>query len=137
MANYKEPWNKGKGMSLEERKRRKAEYYYKNKEKCLQRIKERYAIPEVRKKRLEYSRWQLIKYKYGLTKEQWMAMYEKQNSCCGLCDKPKTIQQLRVDHDHATGLVRKLVCAYCNIVMGVIDNEILLKQALRYKSEFK
>lgn len=65
-------------------------------------------------------RWKLILKKYGLTKDQWMKIYNDQEGRCYLCQR--TDEQIRkgrmkylcVDHDHATGRNRGLICGFCN-----------------------
>jgi Recombination endonuclease VII len=43
------------------------------------------------------------------------ALYRLQNGRCAVC--PST-ENLHVDHDHATGLVRGLLCRSCNVREG-------------------
>ena len=46
-----------------------------------------------------------LKYRYGITEEQYDQMLEKQNHTCAICnEKPKG--NLAVDHCHTTGKVR-------------------------------
>lgn len=65
---------------------------------------------------------------YGLTKTQYTAMVAQQQGRCWLCQKPETavskfgqIKSLHVDHDHATGEVRGLLCQQCNQILGVLE----------------
>lgn len=57
-----------------------------------------------------------LKRKYGITPEQYEEMLYWQQGRCYICDrKPRARDpRLAVDHDHATGLVRGLLCASCN-----------------------
>jgi hypothetical protein len=50
----------------------------------------------------------------GVSDEDYAAMLEAQGGGCAICGaKPKT-RRLHVDHDHATGKVRGLLCHRCN-----------------------
>jgi Recombination endonuclease VII len=50
----------------------------------------------------------------GITDVEYGAMLRVQGGGCAICGaKPKT-RRLHVDHDHATGQVRGLLCHRCN-----------------------
>lgn len=51
---------------------------------------------------------------YGITEAQYDAILKYQGGVCGVCDKPPGNRRLEVDHDHTTGLIRGLLCWYCN-----------------------
>jgi hypothetical protein len=65
---------------------------------------------------------------YRLTEERYAELLEAQQGVCALCHKPETVvkhgkvQSLSVDHDHATGDVRGLLCSRCNTAIAVLDN---------------
>lgn len=67
--------------------------------------------------RASHARW--ILKTYGLTIEQYEALYEAQGGVCYICRRAtgKT-RRLAVDHDHATGYVRGLLCKPCNSVLA-------------------
>jgi hypothetical protein len=56
-----------------------------------------------------------LRHKYGLSIEDYEAMYERQGGKCALCGHP---DRLCVDHDHQTGRVRGLLCYLCNTALG-------------------
>lgn len=53
---------------------------------------------------------------------------------CGLCERPFSERRRRyVDHDHATGQVRGIVCSGCNHLVGVIEtNRAILQNVESY-----
>lgn len=80
-----------------------------------------------------------LKYKYNLTQEQYDQMLEKQHGVCKICKQPETTVArgkqltLAVDHCHATGAVRGLLCVGCNTGLGHFkDDPSLLTAAIDY-----
>lgn len=76
---------------------------------------------------------------YGITPEQFDQMLAEQKGRCFLCNdddpnhKWKAIKRFLVDHDHATGRVRRLLCCRCNSGIGMFrDNPVLIERALLY-----
>ena len=61
---------------------------------------------------------------YGLTKEIYETMLDRQKHVCAICKKPNwNKRRPAVDHDHVTGKVRGLLCLTCNHALGSIrDN---------------
>ena len=72
-----------------------------------------------------------LKKKYGLTVDQFNEIVASQNGTCPICGKkPK---KFHVDHDHATGAVRGLLCLKCNSGMGVLGDDVaILVKAIKY-----
>jgi len=86
-----------------------------------------------RERHTKYQLRNLLKREYGLTVEQYEAMLKEQHGLCAICKKPPTKRRLDVDHDHADGHVRQLLCERCNKGMGCFeDSPQLLEAALRY-----
>lgn len=59
-------------------------------------------------------------YRYGLTLEDYWNMLFKQDGKCYICkrDQEEIGQNLRVDHNHITDKIRKLLCGSCNNRLG-------------------
>ncbi len=74
--------------------------------------------------------------KYGITNDEYDRLVADQNGCCAICGRvPEVIRAntrtgrtwtaLQVDHDHATGVVRGLLCIACNTTIGRIEGASL------------
>lgn len=80
-----------------------------------------------------------LKKNYGLSRDEYMAMSEKQDHKCAICGRPegakirgKTLA-LAVDHCHVKGHIRGLLCADCNRGLGMFkDDAELLQKAIKY-----
>lgn len=88
---------------------------------------------------VEYERMLLkshLKRHYKLSLEQYDSMLEEQGGTCAICKSAETTKNrkyLSVDHDHATGEVRGLLCHKCNVLLGYArDNLLILNAALEY-----
>lgn len=57
---------------------------------------------------------------FGITLADYNSMFANQNGLCKGClrHQSQLKQRLCVDHDHATGRVRGLLCGDCNRVLG-------------------
>lgn len=60
---------------------------------------------------------------YGITLEKFNRMMVAQGGVCAVCGATPTklkgrVRNLVVDHDHATGIVRGLLCVSCNAHLG-------------------
>jgi hypothetical protein len=74
-------------------------------------------------------------YLYGLTPEAYAALLETQDARCAICrtDTPGGKGGWHVDHNHATGLVRGLLCTNCNQGLGQFaDDPDRLRAAADY-----
>ena len=77
-------------------------YYKRNKEQVKLRARERW-----------------LRTQYGLTLEQYEEMLLAQRGVCAICSKTRVGGRLlHIDHDHATGVVRGLLCSSCNGRLG-------------------
>lgn len=73
---------------------------------------------------------------YGLTTADYQHLLSQQDGVCAICAREcPTGRNLAVDHDHATGHVRGLLCVRCNAGMGMLrDDPALLQGAITYLS---
>lgn len=72
----------------------------------------------------------VLKSLYGLTLEQYQQMKIEQGGKCKICKRiPK---KLMVDHNHATGEVRGLLCHGCNRGIAIMDNAEYYASAKQY-----
>lgn len=70
--------------------------------------------------------------KYGLTLADYNDMLARQRGRCAICQKPFHSKP-GVDHDHATGRVRGLLCSFCNTGIGLFhDDPDILRAAITY-----
>lgn len=64
---------------------------------------------------------------YGLTPEAFDALWKAQDGRCAICREPPTgcgVKGLHIDHDHATGKVRGLLCVPCNLRVGAHEDRL-------------
>jgi hypothetical protein len=114
-------------------------YRANNKEKLSQaQVKWRNKNPD---KVRQYQRATNLKKNFGLSLAEYNAMAAAQNNCCAICKQPETfvhsatneVAKLAVDHCHATGAIRKLLCKNCNNALGMFkDSVTLLSAAIQY-----
>ena len=68
--------------------------------------------PEKRREDARTARFRL----HGITLDQYHAKFEAQNECCAICGR--WMAHPHIDHDHATGKHRGLLCGDCNRGLG-------------------
>lgn len=67
---------------------------------------------------------------YGITSERYAQMKAEQSDACAICLRERA---LVIDHSHATGVVRGLLCRECNAGLGLFrDNPDALERASAY-----
>lgn len=71
---------------------------------------------------------------YGLERGGYDRMFAEQNGLCAICAVAlEDGNNLAVDHDHETGVVRGLLCSNCNNGLGRFEDDIeRLKSAVKY-----
>ena len=76
---------------------------------------------------------------YGITLAEYNSILEKQNFRCASCAKNLSelkTRNIHVDHDHATGAVRGVLCHSCNMALGHVNDSIeALHGLIRYLEE--
>lgn len=80
---------------------------------------------------LHYNRFR----RYGITSSQFDALFISQGKRCAVCraDKNRSKRGWTVDHDHATGNVRGVLCGPCNSALGLMqDSPLRLRQGAAY-----
>lgn len=68
---------------------------------------------------------------FGITADQYNVMFKVQTGLCVICGRLEKafdrrvnrIRRLHVDHDHATGVIRGLLCTRCNVAIGLLDDD--------------
>ena len=82
-------------------------------------------------------KWASRNYKYNVTKEFLIELYNKQEGKCAICgEEPKTKRGLHIDHNHETGQVRGLLCHGCNVALGSFkENLDVIANAIKYLKE--
>lgn len=72
--------------------------------------------------------------KYGLTPESFEATFEAQGRRCAICGAVDPgPRHWHVDHDHGTKLIRGILCALCNPLLGYAkDDAVILEKAAAY-----
>jgi hypothetical protein len=67
---------------------------------------------------------------YGVTHAEFVALLAAQGGVCAICGNGnQSGRQLAVDHDHATGRPRGLLCTRCNPMLGYARDDIAVLQA--------
>lgn len=66
--------------------------------------------------------------------EDYIILLMRQDHRCAICYRSEEIlkRRLCVDHDHLTGEVRGLLCIRCNQALSLVENPVLLKNAIKY-----
>lgn len=72
--------------------------------------------------------------KFGLTPEEYDQLLANQGGVCFICENAPGKYPFAVDHNHKTGLLRGLLCMWCNhkLLGGAREQIRLLKRAILY-----
>jgi hypothetical protein len=108
---------------------RQKEYYQANAEKL-----RRYTREYHQKKSKQCENTRLL-YTYGISLDEKLRMIDSQNHQCACCNEElyPTHGNICVDHDHSTGVVRKILCRSCNMALGIMnENPDKITKLLQY-----
>jgi hypothetical protein len=84
-------------------------------------------------RRADVHRRQYVQWAYRLTPEEYDVLVESQHGLCAICGSRPGARRLAIDHDHATGAIRGLLCGSCNNGLGRFkDNPATLDAAAAY-----
>jgi Autographiviridae endonuclease VII len=75
-----------------------------------------------------------IKRSYGITSQEWYAMFDQQGRACAICRTTEPgKQKWNTDHCHDTGIVRGILCNKCNQGLGLFKDRVVnLSSAITY-----
>ena len=73
---------------------------------------------------------------YGITYADYENMLDVQQKLCAICKTDLSVlsrNQVHIDHSHATGAVRGILCSRCNQALGLFkDNPLVMRNAADY-----
>jgi Recombination endonuclease VII len=72
---------------------------------------------------------------FGLSIDDLLGLMDKQGGRCAICDRAPNpgARRLAIDHDHASGVVRGLLCYRCNSALGLLRGDPnILRRAIEY-----
>ena len=83
----------------------------------------------------EYLKGWWREHKTGCSPERYAELSAAQNGVCAICGGVDT-RELCADHDHATGVIRGLLCGNCNTGIGKLRHDVkILRAAIEYVSQ--
>lgn len=133
--------------TVEKRAEYKKRYYAENRERILAKNKAWYEANKDERKKKQAAWYEANKEKanasaralklrkqYGITQEDYEAMFVKQDGKCAICLEPlPSDRSAAIDHCHDTGRVRGLLHNPCNAALGIFqDDAETVERALRY-----
>lgn len=82
-----------------------------------------------------------LRAKYGITAAEFDELLASQGGVCAICGTDPmtrtTKKAAAVDHDHATGAVRGVLCGQCNSAIGLLQEDPrILQAAIDYLNKF-
>lgn len=104
-------------------------------------IQAKYDAKRRSQKRLDYKKNRQIANNYGITVEDYDRMFQDQGGRCKICGTLEAHSNISgrrfsIDHCHATGKIRGLLCVRCNTGIGMFkDNIDYLISAISYLQE--
>jgi hypothetical protein len=141
LAHREETLKQCKKYALEHKeqiKQRQHKWYKRNKRHHREWSKQYYL--NNKRRLLKLSRKQRLK-TFNLSINDYNTLMREQNYVCAICKQKETLKKtngnsarrLSIDHNHKSKKVRGLLCNRCNVILGKIDdNIILLKSMIKY-----
>jgi hypothetical protein len=75
-----------------------------------------------------WNRRSRLAYRYGISESEYERRNTEQSGLCAICSKPPSggirTTRLFIDHDHATGRIRGLICIKCNSALAQFGDTI-------------
>jgi hypothetical protein len=124
-------------VCIECQKEEKRQWRLNNVERVREQNRARREAPDLRRTRMRDVHLR----RYGLDEAGYQQLVRDQHGLCRICHRPEItidlrtgdVKRLAVDHDHATGMVRGLLCSRCNTALGLFDDDIdRLQAAVEY-----
>jgi hypothetical protein len=82
-----------------------------------------------------------LKNNYGITEDDYQRMLQEQHGHCFTCSRTAENEhhkRLFIDHNHATGALRRLLCSRCNSILGYCyENPDTLRALANYLEKLK
>jgi len=114
--------------------------FWKNQTLCIEcsreRQKTRWASRSPKRRLVQH-----LKYKYGITHEEFIGAWDSQEGKCSICliELPDLMvyenrrRMYAIDHNHETGEFRGILCNRCNALLGMAkDSARILARAIGY-----
>lgn len=70
-----------------------------------------------------------LRKRYGITLVEYERLSVSQGGVCAICKQAAEGYELHLDHCHATGRVRGLLCACCNTALGKFRDDVTILRA--------
>ncbi|MET9337875.1 endonuclease domain-containing protein [Nonomuraea sp. NPDC003804] len=83
------------------------------------------AMREIKIKNYGSERNYHLKRRYGITEDDYERMLARQGGLCAIC---QVVPGTHVDHCHASGLVRGVLCFNCNNALGHFQDDVVLME---------
>lgn len=106
---------------------------------CSRILSKKYYTPDKGIKRYKKHKEHLTSYrlerKFGITLKDYNHKLKEQEGKCMICNmtEEQNGKRFAVDHNHATGKVRDLLCGNCNAAIGFLQENInIVKKAVLY-----
>jgi hypothetical protein len=93
--------------------------------------KERFKVYQQQPKIRDYHKNYKLQVRYGLTTEAFDSMFVGQGDVCAVCETSNWgLRGPTVDHNHATGAIRGILCDNCNTAIGRLKDNSLIARVI-------